>query len=301
MDLSTIQFRQSERSRELATCFRRLLRSLPVHNVFNPSFHQPSSDEDPRARVWAFRAIVDGEQELAAFFTIDDDVRRLDPLVPPVDVPRLIDPKVFQLEDRIYLTFNSGWVPPRNHIFVMQVFPEIGPIKQVVYPGRRSQERNWAFFSRAGQTHALYWLNPLKILRLKAETEDTWVMEDDYLGPLEPTLPDDVTLGTQLSATPRGYRFVGHRKVLVGNKKLYLGRAGFFDPTTRVVAAHGPWLIDTLESLFGSDVKHNSNLHSCTYFSGIQATPEETLVAYGINDVDYGFASLSPPKPRPPV
>ncbi|MEM7587718.1 MAG: hypothetical protein AAF560_30300 [Acidobacteriota bacterium] len=296
MDLSTIQPRQSERSRQLAQDFQRLIDSLPVHNVFNPSFYQGSLSGGVATQVWAFRAIVRGERELAAFFAVDGDVHRLDHLTPPVDAPRLIDPKVFRLEDRLYLTFNSGWVPPRNHIFVMQVAPELGRIKQVVYPGRRGQERNWAFFQQAGQTYALYWLNPLRILRLEEETEDAWVMEDEYLGPLlepESGTPDDVTLGTQLSETPEGYRFVGHRKVLVaGNKKLYLGRAGSFDPVARTVSSSGPWLIHSLESLFGSEIKHNGNLHSCTYFSGIQTAPDETLVAYGVNDVDYGFASI---------
>ncbi|MEM9305277.1 MAG: hypothetical protein AAGE01_24425 [Pseudomonadota bacterium] len=289
MDLATIESHQSDRSLTLAARFRQQVASLPVSNVFNPSFHV-----DDRAAVLAFRAIVDGEQELAAFVAVDDELIRLDGLTPPVAVPRLIDPKVFALDDRVFITFHSGVVSPRNQVFVMEVHPRVGPIREVIYSRRRPQERNWAFFSKGGDIHAVYWLNPLMVLKLVRETENAWVMARAWAPRLDPHLPENLTLGTPLAGHPDGFRFVGHGKTMVDGKKIYQGRAGLFDFERRAITLDDEWLVHSLASMAGSPIKHNTHLHSCTYFSGIQVVGGETVVGYGVNDVDYGFASLRP-------
>ena len=50
-------------------------------------------------------------------------------------------------------------------------------------------------------------------------------------------------------------------------------------------------MVHSRDSVQGSGVKHNSNLLSCTYFSGLQASDSGITLGYGINDVDFGFSS----------
>lgn len=41
--------------------------------------------------------------------------------------------------------------------------------------------------------------------------------------------------------------------------------------------------------------EHNTNLLSCTYFSGIQAFNNHIKLSYGINDVDFQFSKYNIP------
>jgi len=50
------------------------------------------------------------------------------------------------------------------------------------------------------------------------------------------------------------------------------------------------WLIHSWKSLLGAKIKHNTNLFSCTYFSGLQASKDCIRLGYGINDVGFGFS-----------
>ena len=43
-------------------------------------------------------------------------------------------------------------------------------------------------------------------------------------------------------------------------------------------------MVHSPESLLGSAVKHNTNLYSCTYFSGLQASDSGIALGYGINE-----------------
>ena len=101
-----------------------------------------------------------------------------------------------------------------------------------------------------------------------------------------------MTLGTQLAEHRGKFYFVGHRKYNVKHKKLYLGRGGCFDFENLSVTLGQHWWAHSPESLAGSVVKHNNNLFSCSYFSGIHIKDGEVMLGYGINDVDCGFAKM---------
>ena len=42
--------------------------------------------------------------------------------------------------------------------------------------------------------------------------------------------------------------------------------------------------------MVGSKIKHNTNLFSCTYFSGIHTKSDLIQLGYGVNDVAFGFS-----------
>ena len=294
-DLLGLRLCAEEPEMVLRCRFERILRDLPISNVFNPSFVVGEG-----TTVFGFRAIREGQEELCSFLSVEGE-RGIETLnlseetVDLVDGPRIIDPKLFRLEDGIYATFNTGWDPPRNQIYVMKVHPELGEPKRVTWDGRRGQERNWAFFEEDGEIFALYWLDPLIVLRLRDRNASVWEFveheRETKSGGRRKGL-SGLTIGTPLAEVDGRYVFVAHRKIRVPRRKLYVGRLMSLDVREGSVQPLGPWLTHSLSSLLGSRTKHNTNLFSCTYFSGIQAVPGGVQLGYGVNDVDWGFASI---------
>lgn len=255
-----------------------------LSNVFNPSFN--ISD---KSGVVSFRAI--SEDKMSSFVLINSFLLNIsEAWASRLGCKQLIDPKVFNANGGVYVTFNSGYVKGGNDIYVMKVSPSFEVPKKVVYKDRKDQERNWAFFSVGGDIFALYWANPAIVLKLEKVTDSTWEFFDCNLGP--PTEnPVDITLGTQLEEIEGKHYFVGHKKLVRNGKKIYLGKLGLFDFNANTVSYEDQWLAHSIDSLYGAEPKTNKNLFSCTYFSGIQNIKNELVLGYGINDVDFGFAT----------
>lgn len=295
MNIDKIKFIEGDKDDYLCDYVKSISNRLPIYNIFNPSFYL--SDD---VKVVAFRAIEkdDPNEEFSSYLSVDSDELSICNISKDwkrkLLAPRLIDPKVFKMKDDIYVTFNTGFSPVYNDIFVMKVFPNLERPKRVVYRNRRrKQERNWAFFSEGGDMFALYWLNPLKILKVKEVTDKQWVMEDYYQGDRVTNMRNDITMGTQLEKVGDKYRFVGHGKAICNGKKIYFGKTGFFDFNNKNVSFDKGWLSHSLNSLFGEYANYNTNLFSCTYFSGIQNFGGHLTLGYGINDVDLGFSKIN--------
>jgi hypothetical protein len=272
--------------------FAEVIKDTGLGNVFNPSFYESS-----RVNVYAFRAIPHGSHKLESYVSVETPsgrtLSRISPeLYPALNVPRLIDPRVFTIGEDIYLTFNSGWLPSgRNDIFVMQIYPTIERPKKVEFEGRQDMERNWAFFTEGGEVYAIYRISPLIILRLEQVSESAWFMVELFRNDDQSEF-HDLTLGTQPVRYADRHYFMAHRKYLFRQKKLYLGRLCALDTAERAVTLADTWMAHSPQSLLGNAVKHNSNLFSCTYFSGLQASSSGLSLGYGINDVDFGFSTL---------
>ena len=293
-ELPDVRYCRDAADPQLRRRFLAAIEGLNAGSIFNPSFFEGSG-----VSVFAFRAVPDGSRDQESFVSITSpDGRRLEHITPQrypeLNVPRLIDPKIFTRGKEVWVTFNSGWVPDGgNDVFVMRVFPTISSPKRVFYTGRRAQERNWAFFSHDDGVYAIYRIAPQKILRLDGESRDGWRMVDHSLGS-DATLPDDLTLGTQPSRMGNRYYFMAHRKYKLRwqnqRRKVYLGRPCMLDPGTMKISLGGDWMVHSVEALSGSETRPNSNLHSCTYFSGLQASQSGIRLGYGINDLDFGFS-----------
>jgi len=270
--------------------FKKSLSSLSIHNVFNPSFYI-----DENVEIFSFRAIKSGEDKISSFVIIKDKEKQIiknisEEFSEKLDTDQLIDPKVTKLDNELYLTFNSGWNPRRNSLFVMKIYPVIEPPKKIIYNKRKEQERNWTFFFEDGDIYALYWVNPLKILKLKRRGEESWEFEDYYSGNEEQNIPSDLTIGTQLYKSKGGYNFVAHKKIKFLWKKIYFGKFCSFDFGNKKIKTGKKWLVYSLKSLLGSKIKHNTNLFSCTYFSGLQIFDGSVTLGYGVNDIEPDFS-----------
>jgi hypothetical protein len=280
-----------DKDEDLLEYFKQLTSSLNIRNIFNPSFY---CDDD--VKIFAFRALPNCNDWLFSFASIEDKIEQsvknisLD-LYEEFNGIRLIDPKVTKIKDEFYITFNSGGVPGENDIFIMKIYPKMESPKRVIYKNRQKEERNWAFFSAQGEIYALYRINPLKILKVKNISDKEWEMEDFYYGEKDDVLLKDLTIGTQLFNSDGKYYFVAHKKFYFLRKKIYVGKLCVLDFNKKKIRSGKYWLVHSLKSLLGSKVKHNLNLFSCTYFSGIQVSSDSIKLGYGVNDVSYGFSS----------
>jgi len=292
-DLPALRFCRDRPDAGLSSRFMDVVSDIGVSNVFNPSFYKSSA-----VSVFAFRAIPDGSRELTSFVSVEDrsgkTLNRISPdLYPHIDAPRLIDPKIFTVGAEVYVTFNSGWVPAGgNDIFVMKVYPTMGEPKKVMYAARRHQERNWGFFSEHGEVYAIYQIAPLVILKLEKESGDAWWMAE-HLRHSNSDVPHSLSLGTQPFRHASRYYFMAHRKYLMKRKKVYLGLLCALDSGNMTITSGDSWIVHSPGSLLGSEVKHNTNLFSCTYFSGLEASDAGITLGYGVNDVDFGFSTYS--------
>jgi hypothetical protein len=284
-----IKLCQNSSDLELTEHFEGALQPLALRNVFNPSFYL-----DGKLKIFGFRAIPKDNDWLMSYISVDDgakrEVRNISyDLFDVMKTRRLIDPKIFRLGEDIFATFNSGWIPGGNDLYVMKVHPHFETPKRLSFEGRCEQERNWAFFEEQGEIFALYSISPLRILRLVEEDATSWRMEEFFCGD---GLSLDLSIGTPLSGGRGKYDFVAHKKLFWGRKKLYLGRYCHFDFLNKTIIVGKKWLFHSLGCLLGNATKHNTNLISCTYFSGIRSVGNWVSVAYGINDVDWGFSSF---------
>ena len=282
---------KSTQDSELLVCLNQVTESMNVHNIFNPSFYITAD-----VKIMAFRAIPIGSKILTSYVSIEQNgSRKIHDITSEYEEQfgekRLIDPKVFKLHDGIYITFNTGLTPGGNNIYVMKIYPKLGLPKRIKYANRQDQERNWAFFSENDEVYALYTIEPLRILKLRKRDSNSWEFEDHYGTKPTNGIQNTFTIGTQLFKAKGEYFFVAHRKLSIFKKKFYVGKLCMFDFHQREIRKGKCWLVHSLRSLLGCLPKHNTNLLSCTYFSGLQINKNRLLLGYGVNDVKACFSS----------
>src|SRR5690606_28091316 len=74
-------------------------------------------------------------------------------------ISSVADPKLFRFNDELWLTFNTGWHPIRNDIYIARLAPELGAPSKCIYFGRQAIEKNWAFYARGNSLYAIYALH----------------------------------------------------------------------------------------------------------------------------------------------
>ncbi len=204
------------------------------------------------------------------------------------------DPKLFLGYDQtVWVTFNTGYSKTQNEIYVMQVFPELGSPRKCIYPARQKVEKNWAFFFEGSQLFALYALNPTVILKADEVGENEIIFSSHYQN--SASADPALSIGTQLIVLRDGrFGLIAHRKISMFGKRLYYGVPVTLSKEAQCyrIDMSNLKMAHSFISLFGARTKHNRNLISCTYFSGIYMRGDELLLGYGINDVDFSFSTL---------
>ncbi|WP_194409372.1 hypothetical protein [Microbacterium cremeum] len=211
------------------------------------------------------------------------------------------DPKLVELGDALYVTYNTGNVHVgENDIYLQRVAPAPGPAQRCVLAARRPVEKNWGFFtSPDGSVGVLYSLAPAKVLELAAGT----LGEDEEL-----------VFTPRIEEAELPHRFprlhIGSQPVIVGGttalvaanqqrpipglpRKVYFGRLAEFDLRTgRLDRLSRRGLLHSWRAALPQRKRHNPGLLSATYFAGLARTHSGFVLSYGVNDLAFGIAHV---------
>lgn len=278
-----------------------LLASTGAANVINPSMGRFGS-----AVHVAYRALPDDGPPFRAHLLVDrDDGSRqivdLSAHAAAFGVEVVADPKLVELAGRLHVTFNSGYDPVRNELYLMEVAPRLGPPLRCEYAGRGAVEKNWGFFESGGRLQVLYSLRPLVVLRRTEPGLDapSGALCFEAAGPVVDATtrrPVDLTIGTQPVLWNGRLLLMAHEKVHLRRRRGYLGRAvSVLDPfgAAASVRVSPVRFVHSLASVVRQPrTRHNPHLLFATYFSGLQLDGDHAYLGYGINDVDRSFARV---------
>ncbi|NLP84325.1 hypothetical protein HF576_10720 [Microbacterium sp. CFH 90308] len=271
-----------------------------LSNIFNPSI---TTHRD--ATLIAFRAeSFPGERPFRAYLMIStrDSVSLIDLTAASasVGIPKTADPKLVNLGSSVYVTFNTGHVHTgQNDIYLQKVFPELAAPQRCALGHRRDVEKNWGFFiGTDGTLGALYSLSPLNILRLttgELGSDDQLHFEMLTDAPLAKRFPN-IHIGSQPIILPNGHAIVvaNQQRPIPGlRRKFYFGRLVEVDLAGGSIAQLSPArLIHSWTSMRPQWRRHNPNLISATYFSGLSVAGDSFILSYGINDKRPGLAHV---------
>jgi hypothetical protein len=211
------------------------------------------------------------------------------------DVEVVADPKLFAVEQTIWCTFNTGYKSDvANDIYLVQVFPFVGKPQRCIYIERQRIEKNWAFYRKDDSWYALYGLSPVKILKCNNDNDESELVFETVAEHPKKFFKD-YSIGTQICTVDERSILVAHKKINIGEKRIYLGRILIIDLQNETIRpAKTAYLIHSFKSLFGVKQKWNKNLISCTYFSGItyEKTLKKLYLGYGVNDLNYNIAEI---------
>lgn len=150
--------------------------------IFNPGLLR-----DGNGWLFAYRVVVEPElSRRIALCRFDGELRVVAnsqvPFSPLVQFPDpseysaqattwFADPRLYRLQGRLWVYWNSGWHEPNNHQFLQEIDPSsltpVGSPRELVLAGPRQKlEKNWSLFEAEGTVYAIYTVNPHRVLRL---------------------------------------------------------------------------------------------------------------------------------------
>lgn len=290
-----ISFLNKEDSDYRLNVITQALRSLGHENIYNPSFFINHLTHI------VFRSFGSKKTTPIESFYLQIDVNKN--ILPPISLSEkfqsfgisyVADPKIFSLNNEVWITFNSGYQKSGfNSLYIAKVYPELGQPIECNYENRVNVEKNWAFYSFENYLYALYSLNPLTILRSikplsKIKQSHDLLFSKYYLNTES---KNKLSIGTQLQEYKKNSYFIAHKKISFLGKRLYLGvpcKINLKDPHPELRVS-SIYLAHSISSLWGSLNKHNKNLISCSYFSGLQIKDNMAYLGYGINDINFSL------------
>ncbi len=273
------------------------IRQLGLKNSYNPSIAECNG-----SLYIAFRAKAQAPKSPMDAYLLRIDQDKTHTLInltqegKEYGIAPVADPKLTVLNQELWVTFNTGWHPIENQLYLWRLTPEIGRPIECLYKERQVVEKNWGFFIHNQQLMALYSIGSGQLLTAPPPAETSTCIHFETISTgLETENLSSYTIGTQPVYANDKYHFIAHKKLSARNKRLYLGKLFSFDVKNselNTIQPHGHFLIHSLRSIFGSKIKHNKNLISCTYFSGLIARNNKLIASYGINDIDFNIAEV---------
>jgi hypothetical protein len=206
------------------------------------------------------------------------------------------DPKLTLIDNDVWLTFNTGYKINGNEVYLWQVNNRKAKPVACHYENRQRIEKNWGFFQHNQSLYCIYSLADSMFLKSTNFNSDTFSFAASGIKPAKLSTLHGYTIGSQPFRHSDGYYYlIAHKKFTVLKKRLYLGRLirFRFEGGNSHFQMARDFLSHSYKSLLGSKTKHNKNLISCTYFSGLNVIDNQLIASYGINDIDFNFANLA--------
>lgn len=261
--------------------------------IFNPSV---IIDEH---KYVCFRAKKN--DKISSYLCIDGEkIIDLTSHVKSFGVVKCSDPKFFKYDNKIYITFNTGYIDnDKNDIYIMSCGQRLGRPLKCVLKSRQRIEKNWAFWENNSELFCIYSLDPFICLKVNGWF-DGYITLDSVPIQGSTNFGSDITIGTQaINVNGRLYIFA-HKKLFTSFKRVYLGRLvyielGIFNGCISINDAKISKInyCHNINSLFGDKIKLNKNLFSCTYFSSLFQVGDSMYVGYGVNDVQAKIRKIS--------
>ena len=208
-------------------------------------------------------------------------------------ISKVSDPKLFVMNDTLCGTFNTGYTQDYNNDIVLFEVRDFKIDKYYFcdYNKRSFVEKNWAFYRVNNELFSLYSISPLIVLKENKFNKNRIEFKEYYFD--KNIEIGDYSIGTPMVKIDNKFLFIAHKKISWLGKRLYLGRPFTFMHIGKPkVQARKIFLIHSIISLFGSTKKFNSNLISCSYFSGINYYKNKIQLSYGINDVKSNIINI---------
>jgi predicted GH43/DUF377 family glycosyl hydrolase len=215
------------------------------------------------------------------------------------------DPRLYRLEGRIFVYWNSGWHEPRNYQFLQEVDARtLKPIgfarEMVLVASRQKLEKNWMLFTtQDGALRAVYSAVPQRILEFSIRGEGaisfsemattTWGV---------PAFPHHGGLRGGAPPIEHGGAFWSFCHVVqnTGTGYRYSCAVYAFDPTPLFAPLFAPSSTLALPTCDGAAREHpplNPAIAEVIYPCGAARDGDAWLVSYGINDEHAAIARVT--------
>lgn len=278
-----------------------VIKKSNLKNSFNPSLILRNDNNV----FCAFRALPQSGSppfDAHLLFILNEKIKMLNltKILRRQEVSIVADPKIFFMEQRAWCTFNTGYtLDSENQLYLMNIEEKhLRPYK-CLFKKRRQVEKNWAFFTFKEKLYCLYSLDPLIVL-IETRRDDQLLeitFEEHPLDTKQKFL--GYSIGTQLCDSLEAKYLIGHKKIIIFKKMIYLAKAfrlsfeGVDQLDSIKIEKGSKFFIHSIKELFGRRRKWNKNLFSCTYFSGLTFWGDDFYLSYGINDCEHSIARLT--------
>lgn len=263
--------------------------------IFNPSFCKMEKTE-----YWAFRCYSEASKDIECWIYILESDRsvfkkvNLNKLFRDRYNVRPADPKLFSIGEKVYCTLNTGYTfRKENEIYLIEINGhKVKPKKCMVNFARNIVEKNWMFFEFENNLMLLYSIGPnLTVAELIGQGSDYYLFGNRME---EYCCSRNYSIGTPIGRLSDSLYLVGHEKISIGKRRLYIGVGLRIEWRNRKRVVVGKRILHSPLSVLGNKFKFNKNLFSCTYFSGLQIDQESktVLLGYGINDLGWNVVQL---------
>lgn len=209
------------------------------------------------------------------------------------------DPKLFCHNDKVYLTFNSGYSETQNDVYLADItLSGVGNTRRLNITGRTNVEKNIIFASISeGDIKIIY--RPFSQKMINANQKNNEIRfsvknrdASTRYKKLKRILGDKVFkigfgFGSQLVKVDKRWLVSVNYKIYFFGKRIYLPRIYEVKIEENDELSWIPCsslLFHTLKDLLGQKYKFNKNLISCVYSSCIVNDGENTILLYGLND-----------------